>query len=411
MSLQAQIQRKQQELATVTGQYTKFWDEIGEKDLTADERTKSKDLGRKADELAADLKEMIERAEKSGEIDALMAKFGKPVNGLGNGGIKADDSPSEEKSLSLIHLLKNSDEFKGQHKNSPTRIKTLITSSTSSAGDLLVPERLNALYDSGTFRRPLTVIDLIKRISVSSESVEYPFLSSVTNNAGPVAIADSISTSDDTGRFAESAMVWDKASVTMKWIGHTIPIPESVLSDIGQLMSWVNEFLIYGVLEELEDQIITGDGTGENLTGILSTSGIQTQAFSNSMLETLRKAKTKVRKTGRVQKAAIVLTPENYESIELTQDAEMRYLLGGPVGQMAPTLWGMPVVESEGLTANHAIVGGFDHCAIFDRQQIEVSTSTENRDFFEKNLVALRARYRGQFGVMRPKAFVDVTMA
>jgi HK97 family phage major capsid protein len=197
----------------------------------------------------------------------------------------------------------------------------------------------------------------------------------------------------------------------MKWIGHTIPVPESVLSDIPQLLGFINEFMIYGVREELEDQFITGDGLGENLTGILATVGIQTQAFSTSMIESLRKAKTKAKKLGRVTRCAAILTPENLESIELTLDAEDRYLLGGPVGTMTMQLWGMPIVENEGVTANHAIVGDFAHAIWFDRLMIEVATFMENRDFIEKNLVAIRARTRAQFGVTRPKAFVDVSMA
>lgn len=406
--MKEKLKRIAQELHAAQKAYADFWkNRDGEKDLTSDEKALVVSLGTKADDLLAQYNETMEVVKRLGNAEEFIKEFETP-NGApaASKGVDAKSAASN-----LITLLKGDENFIQQLKSNPRAVKTLITSSTSSAGDLLVPQRLDGLYDAGLFRRELSVLDLVRRIPVQSESVEWPFLDSVTNNAGPVAIADSISTSDDTGRFAESAMVWDKKSATMKWIGHTIPVPESVLSDIPQLLGFINEFMIYGIREELEDQFIAGDGTGENLTGILSTSGIQTQAFSTSMIESLRKAKTKAKKLGRVTRCAAILTPENLESIELTLDAEDRYLLGGPVGTMTMQLWGMPIVENEGVTANHAIVGDFAHAIWFDRLAIEVATFMENRDFIEKNLVAIRARTRAQFGVTRPKAFVDVSMA
>lgn len=402
------IKRAAQELADAQKAYSDFWKGKDlDKDLTADEKTLVISLGKKADELKEKYSDLVERAKRLGDADEFLKEFNTPAAGTKESGAMA----GKTQGANLVSLLKADESFLAQLKNNPRAVKTLITSSTSSAGDLLVPQRLDGLYDAGLFRRELSVLDLVRRVPVQSESVEWPFLDSVTNNAGPVAIADSISTSDDTGRFAESAMVWDKKSATMKWIGHTIPVPESVLADIPQLMAYISEFMIYGIREELEDQFITGDGLGDNLTGILATSGIQTQAFSTSMIESLRKAKTKAKKLGRVTRCAAVLTPENLEAIELTLDAEDRYLLGGPVGTMTMQLWGMPIVENEGVTANHAIVGDFTHAIWFDRLAIEVETFNQNRDFIEKNLVAMRARTRAQFGVTRPKAFVDVSMA
>lgn len=407
------VAAKRTELADAMNAYKAFWDNHNGTDLTADQKSLVESLGKKADDAKAALDEYTERAKRLGDAEQFLKEFNTPQNRLGKG-VGADGNGSgqgEQRASSLIQLLKNDENFISQLKANPRAVKTLITSSTSSAGDLLTPQRMDNLYDAGVFRRELTILDLVKKIPVIGESVEIPFFDTFTNNAGPVAIADAIATTDDTGRFAESAMVWDKRSVTMKWVGHTIPVPESVLNDIPQLLGWINEVMIYGIREELEDQFVTGDGLGENMTGILATSGIQTQAFSNSMLESLRKAKTKATTIGRVSKIACIVTPANLESIELTQDAELRYLLGGPVGTMAPQLWGMPLVQTEALTANHAIVGAMEHAIWFNRKEIEVSSHTENRDFIEKNLVAIRARTRAQFGVTRPKAFVDVTMA
>jgi HK97 family phage major capsid protein len=407
--MKEKLKKLHQELKDAQQKYSDFWKGKNvDEELTLDEKNFVKSLGKKADEAKEAYTEFAEMCKRNGEAEEFLKAFNKPTNDLGEG--SKDGVVQEPRAKNFVQLLKEDSALIEQIKSNPRSFKTLITSSTSSAGDLLTPQRLDSLYDPGLFRRELSVLDIIRRIPVSTESVEWPYLDSVTNAAAPVGIADSIATTDDTGRFPESAMVWDKKSVTMKWIGHTIPVPESVLSDIPQLLGYINEFMIYGIREELEDQFLVGDGTGENLTGILATAGIQTQAFDTDLLKTLRKAKTKAKKVGRVSRISVVTTPEIWESLELMLDGEDRYLLGGPVGTLTAQLWGMPIVENEGVTANHAIVGGFDHCVWFDRMAIEVAAFFENRDFIEKNLVAIRARTRAQVGITRPKAFVDATM-
>lgn len=410
------MKTRSSDLNAAMSAYKDFWkDRDVSKDLTAEEKNEVISLGKKADDLTNEVAEIKAMADRLGVAEQFEKDFNKPANALGeptpaNG--KGKIITPERKDFSQLLAEKFSDEAVVKAlKEDPRGFKTIITSGSSSAGDLLSVQRLDNLYDSGTFRKQLSLLDIVRSIPVKGESVEWPFLDSVTNNAAETGIADAIATTDDTGRFAESAMAWDKKSATMKWIGHTIPVPESVLDDIPQLMGYINEFMIYGIRERIELQMIAGDGSGETMTGILETTGTQTQAFSNSMIETLRKAKTKAQYTGKVLNAQAVLTPANWEAIELTLDAESRYIMGGPVGVATPTLWGMPIIINENMTTNMAIVGGFQWCTYFDRKQIEVTTHYENRDFAEKNLVGIRARARGQFGVIRPKAFVETTMA
>lgn len=415
MTLQEKYAAKSSLLSSAMTAYKDFWNgRDASKDLSAEEKSRVIALGKIADDLSNEVSEIKAMADRLGDAEGVLKAFNTPVNRLGEQTSVDGKSSQRVESKNFIELLGEKfadDAFVKEFKANPKLFKTLITSSTSSAGDLLIPQRMDNLYDPGTFRRELQLLDIIRKIPVTKESVTWPILDSVTNAAAPIGIAASIATTDDTGRYPESAMVWDLKSAIMKWVGHTIPVPESVLDDIPQLMGYVKEFMIYGILEELEDQFLTGDGTGENMTGILATTGIQTQAFSTDMFESLMKAKTKARFTGRVKNVTAVLTPANWETMQLQRDAESRFLMGGPVGIMAPTVWGMPVVIAEGLTANRAIVGDFGWCAWFDRKQVEVASFYENRDFAEKNLVGIRARTRAQFGVIRPKAFVDVTMA
>ncbi|PRD26039.1 UNVERIFIED_CONTAM: Putative terminase large subunit [Trichonephila clavipes] len=88
-------------------------------------------------------------------------------------------------------------------------------------------------------------------------------------------------------------------------------------------------------------------------------------------------------------------------------DAENRYIIGSPQNGTTPTLWRLPVVETQAITQDEFLTGAFSLGAqIFDRMDIEVLVSTENDKDFENNMVTIRAEERLAFAVYRPEAFV-----
>jgi HK97 family phage major capsid protein len=409
-NVHAQVYRELQEASKAYADFYKSLDTSRE--ITGDEATRLKDLGKKADELKAKWEDIQEHTKRMEGVSEFMKEFETPTNQPGAATRSdAGDRGGQQAGKGLIHLLKNSEEFMRQLKTNPRGLKTIITGEDGSAGDLLTPQIYPNLFDAGVFRRDLSIIDLVTHLPLSTDVAKWMKVSSTTNNAAPVAQPDSIDPTDNTGRYPESAIVFDAASAEVKWIGHTIPIHESVLQDVPQLLGLVRTFMTEGLQEEVEDQILTGDGTGENLLGIFEQTGIQTQAFSTSILETLRKAITLLEVNGNVTNVAIGITPATWEAIELLLDAENRYLMGGPVGLMRPQLWGKPIVKNRGITTGHALVGEYRQAVLFDRLQIEVEMLTQHSDWAAKNFVGLRVRTRKAFGVVRPAAFCDATLS
>jgi HK97 family phage major capsid protein len=116
----------------------------------------------------------------------------------------------------------------------------------------------------------------------------------------------------------------------------------------------IDDELRADLAEEEEDQIINGSGSGENLTGILATSGIQNQAWTTDLLTTIRKAKTKTRTVGRVAPNGFVVNPEDAERLDLLKGTSNDYFYGpGPFAAAGiRTVWGVPIVESEAVAAS-----------------------------------------------------------
>jgi hypothetical protein len=307
----------------------------------------------------------------------------------------------------------------------PVGFKTLVTgASDTSAGAFVQNDYRGLLVGNEAFQRPLTLRDIVTQGTTTSDTVEYVRMTSFTNNAAPVAEATSSAAptapasvpgalvpNAGGGYKPESAFAAAKVTTPVRTIAHWIPITKRALSDPAQIKTLIDNFLRYGLEEELEDQMISGDGTGENFEGIGNVSGVQAQAWDTNILTTLRKAKTKVRTVGRSVANAYLLNPADLETVDLLQDNEGRFYFGGPGGVgSASVLWGLPVIETEAVPAGVGYVGDFRKAILWDREQASVTMTDSHADFFVRNIVAILAEMRAAFGVIQPNAFVEVDL-
>ncbi|UDL14853.1 major head protein [Arthrobacter phage Sarge] len=306
----------------------------------------------------------------------------------------------------------------------PISIKSLfIGGSATSAGAFVTPEQTGIIEMLG--RRPLTLRDVISVRRTGSDTVEYVVQTSHTNAAAPVAEATSSASPTAPGTAGalvlpagggykpEGAWAFQRKTATVKTIAEWVPATKRALADAAQLEGLINDELRADIAETEENQILTGNGSGENLTGILSTSGIQTQAFDTDIFVSTRRALTKARTVGRVVPNAIALNPVDVETVDLAREsgATGAFLGGGPFALGPRTLWGVPIIETESITAGTGLVGDFSKAVLWDREQTSISITDSHADFFIRNLVAILAEERIAFGVTRPTAFVSTDVA
>lgn len=298
-------------------------------------------------------------------------------------------------------------------QHSTDKMRALITSDDASAGDLVYSLR-RGLIEPGLWR-PLTVRSLVTTLPVTTDTIEYVREASHTQNAGPVAEATALT--GTSGTKPEGGLVFETVTDTVKTIAEWVPITRRILQDAPQLAGYIDDYLTMDLAEELEDQLISGSGSGENFTGILNTSGVLTQGTvaNENNFDLIRRAKTKVRLQGRTNPTAILLNPEDSQDMDIAKSgsasAPYNYWGAGPFGAgNGPSfLWGIPVVESEAVAAGTALVGDFSKSILYDREATTITVGTANDDFI-RNIVRVLAEMRAGFGVIRPKAFVIVTL-
>lgn len=294
-------------------------------------------------------------------------------------------------------------------------LKTLLIGETTwapradASANALVPIDQRGLVDMGPWFRPLRLRELVSQGQTTSDTVEYVRMTEPTLAAAPTA--EATATGDSSGEKPESAMAFEVVHDRVRSIPHWVPATRRALADAAQLRTAIDFVLRYGIEREIEDQMIAGNGTGENFNGVLTHANVLSQAFDSDLLMTARKARTELQVGGRVVPNAWVIHPRDWEKFDLETDDESRYFFGGPLAMGNHRLWGVPVVESEAVPEGTALLGDWRFAQLWDREQTTIRVSDSHAEFFIRNIIAILAETRLAFGLIRPQAIIKVALS
>lgn len=192
-------------------------------------------------------------------------------------------------------------------------------------------------------------------------------------------------------------------------LAHVAGIDKYTLEDGGQVLAeFIGSEMLWGLNRELERQVLLGEGTGEDMTGLLSTSGIVSQAFTSDILTSVRKSLTVLESNGYTP-ASVILSPSDWEKLELANVASGALDVRGlPVDSQRRALFGLPVALSTILPAMVGVVLGEGAATIDTLGTIETKWSDSNEDDFVRNRLKIRTEMRANCTVARPAAIVKV---
>lgn len=207
-----------------------------------------------------------------------------------------------------------------------------------------------------------------------------------------------------------SNIAFDTKITPVTTIAHMFKASKQILDDFAQLQSLIDKEMRFGLKYVEEQEILFGDGTGGHLHGIVpqatayDAAGIPAGATA---IDAMRWAMLQAQ-LARVPASGHVLHFTDWAKIELLKDELGRYIIGNPQGTATPSMWGLPVVESEiPAFAGKFLTGAFrDGAQLFDREDANVVLSTENTDDFEKNMISIRCEERAALAVYRPEGFI-----
>jgi len=325
----------------------------------------------------------------------------------------------------------NSAEFKslqggrnGANMSAPYVTNAVLTSGAYNVKDVYSALPTGTPTAFGTIQRDPIVVppmrtkrvrDLFPVRTTTAAVIEYFRMTGFTNNAA--AVADRNGANTAFGQKPQSSFTFVGEQAPVRTIAHWEAAHRNVLADEPQLRSIIDNELMYGLRLQEDAQILSGDGTGENLTGVLSTSGIQEYAWSDGATSPVADTKADaIRRAATLsflayyEPTGVVLHPNDWEDIELAKDTNGQYLVAVSVALGGePKLWRIPVVETPAIPEGTALVGAFGTGAqLYDREQASIRISEQHADFFVRNAIVVLAEQRLALAVKRPEAFVKV---
>ena len=253
--------------------------------------------------------------------------------------------------------------------------KELITGlSDTSAGAFVQTDYTGIFEPLG--RRPLTIRSLITPGRTTSDIVEFVRQTRVVQEATPVPEANvkdyTGATGEISGTKPQGRMNFEIVHEVVKNIAVWVGATRRALSDVGQLRTIIDGELRADLEEEFEDQILTGDGVGENFLGLANQPGTLIQAFDTNVYITTRHALTTIETLGRAYPSAWVFNPTDWETIQTGTDLIGQFYGGGPFSPMPRQLWGIPVVTCQGWPAGTGWLADWRKATVWDREQSQI---------------------------------------
>ncbi len=344
---------------------------------------------------------------QKGEIERVIEQVQK----LEEKGVKLRNQNPEKKSF--IDFVKGNDKYQALSQKSQNCAEIEVSKSdmasmaetkVTSSG-LVAPQ-----YDpviQGAPRQNLLIRDLIPTTPVTGQSFTYFKELLHTLGAGMVAEGAAKPTSNVT---------FEQVTDIVKKIAVWMPVTDEALDDVPQLYSYIQELLRYDLELKREGQLLKGDGTGNNLNGIMTQATVFDPDLSkatDTAIDTVRRAIYQARKQSKLAADAVVMSDLDWMNIELQKDGENRYLFANLQGLVTPVLWGRPIVASDSMdegdgstTGGEFLTGSFQQGArIYDRMGFTIKVGMINDDFI-KNQRAILVEERLGLAVRKKHAFV-----
>jgi HK97 family phage major capsid protein len=373
----------------------KVLEKLGAKDA-ADAILKVKERNRELDDLGAALHQ-VQIAEIATDTKARADSLKVPFRG-------AAHPTTSDAVKSWGQRFAESAEFKASKSTrTPVPFQLDIGAKTLfETGAGFAPESVRSGLLVEAVSRPIQVTDLIPMFPISQAAFVYMEETTRTHAAAEKA---------EGAAFAESTFVWTQRTSTVRKITDSIPVTDEQLEDEAQVRSLLEQRLGFGLRQRLDLQILVGNGTPPNLTGINNVGGIQTQAKgADPSIVAFMKALTKVRFTGRASPSGAVFHPNDWQDILLTQNSNGDYLFGNPFNGPGPSaLFGIPVAVSDAQTENTGLVVDFSNFTrLDDRRGVSIQLGYSGTQFVEGE-ITLRADMRVAFTLTRPTAACTIT--
>lgn len=257
---------------------------------------------------------------------------------------------------------------------------------------------------------PNVVTAAFPHTTTSSNAISYLKEKSFENSAAETA--------ESTAK-PESKIEFEEADASVRTIAHYIRVTKQLAEDAPALAAYINNRMMYGLNRRIERQLLVGDGTGQNLSGIFTAGNFTAHGFTTStmpegstVLDLIRRCASTMRKTGYTP-TVLFLNPMDFDTLRGMKNQSGDYLMGSPL-QAGTDIrpWGLRVVEFPEVAEGKFMVADPQMVAmIYDRSAPVIEMFEQDSDNVTKNLYTIRCECRMAFAVESANCFIGGDLA
>lgn len=348
----------------------------------------------KFESLEETLKGLKEDSVSKGDMDKFTESFNKLSEDVSKLSEKKESEIVTTKDQLMKSLKSAAETLLGRGREPGfIQVKTVgaMTISNNVTGTMPQAERESGF--NNVVRQTFTIRNGANTFGISSRTAEWVEQSGIEGGAGMTAEGT-----------AKTQVDWDYSvkTASVKKITSYVKISKEMLNDIEGMLGEINGNLMYQVDLKEETQLLTGDGTSVNLNGIekyaqpLDLAALSGTVEAANNWDVLAAAITQIKVNAKANANRIFLNPADiFLSIHATKDTTNDYINpvtvvpnATPGAQPSVFVWGVPVVESDTITAGEFLVADMTKFTIRDKEAFNVQIGFENDDF-TKNMVTI----------------------
>ena len=272
------------------------------------------------------------------------------------------------------------------------RAKASVAGDISIADDYTGTVALSEL-EAGVSRDPQRQPFIEQLVSVGTINSPIDVWIETTNEAGdPLPKAELAALPQKELDFAERTANVRKIGVHAKYSAE-------MAEDLPNLVSEIRNFLIADLRRVVDTQILSGNGSGENLVGILqNATAYSAGSFAGTVLDAnnfdvIETAVTQVI-VNLFNPNYVVVHPIDQAKMNLAKGNDGHYVLPPFISQSGQVVSGVRVVSNTGITADNFLVGDFTRSSVKYRRGLTVEMTNTDQDDFVKDRFTVKATVR-----------------
>lgn len=248
-------------------------------------------------------------------------------------------------------------------------------------------------------KRRLVVLENLPVTPVGAAAVNFPKLAS---NSDSAAVQP-----HEGGAKSETTLNFVNEPLKIATVAHYVNASKQVIADSPLLAAFINIVMLYGVQKKLENLIVSGNGTTDEISGLLTQGTVYSSTETHSA-DKIGEAIASSVSLG-YSPNLVVMNPFDYFNIVGARDVNLRYIGPGWGAPAANNLWGVKAVQTSALTLGTAIVLDTSRVTVLDRMEAQIFIGMTGSQFTE-NACTILAELRGQLAVYDPHAVSVITL-